>query len=102
MKQFESLRDAPYGITYSQTYLQQGAYGEALASTGAEAELVDPSPPKVRFVDSTSELLPPQKAGEAPSGQSAAGGSVALADFDGDGDLDAFTTSGSAMASGST
>ena len=42
MKQFETLRDAPYAVTYSQAYLQQGKYGEALASTGAEPDLVDP------------------------------------------------------------
>jgi tetratricopeptide (TPR) repeat protein len=94
MKTFESLREAPYGITYSQTYLQQGRYGEALASTGAEAELVDPSLPKVTFADSTSDAFPLQKAGGREA-RSTIGGRVALADFDGDGDLDAFVTSGS-------
>jgi tetratricopeptide (TPR) repeat protein len=96
MKMFESLREAPYGITYSQTYLQQGRYAEALASTGAEPELVDPSPPKVSFADSTVEVFPSQKAASQGT-RSAAGGSVALADFDGDGDLDAFATSGSSQ-----
>ena len=91
MKQFETLRDAPYSVTYSQTYLQQGKYGEALASTGAEAELVDPASPKVRFVDSTKERRPEQRA-DTGAGASA-GGSVVLADFDNDGDLDVFATS---------
>ena len=94
MKQFETLRDAPYAVTYSQAYLQQGKYGEALASTGAEPELVDPGSPKVRFVDSTKERLPDQRV-DATGAVSSAGG-VVLADFDGDGDLDAFATSGAA------
>ena len=91
MKQFETLRDAQYSVTYSQAYLQQGKYGEALASTGAEPELVDPAPPRVRFVDSTKERLPAQRPDTA-AGAASASGSVVLADFDGDGDLDAFTT----------
>ena len=97
MQTFESIREAPYGITYSQTYLQQGRYAEALASTGAEPELVDPAPPKVSFADSTSEAIPAQKAA-GPSTRSAAGGSVSVADFDGDGDLDAFVASGSSAS----
>ena len=96
MKNFESVRQAPYGITYSQTYLQQGRYGEALASTGAEPELVDPSPPKVSFADTTSEAFASQK-GTAPRKGSTVGGRLALADFDGDGDLDVFVTSGSSQ-----
>ena len=37
MQRFESLRDAPYGVTYSQNYLGQGKYAEAIASTAAVA-----------------------------------------------------------------
>ncbi len=96
MKAFESLREAPYGITYSQTYLQQGRYAEALASTGAEPDLVDAATPKVTFVDATSEAVPTQK--PAARDTRRGGGSVALADFDGDGDLDAFAASGSAQS----
>ena len=51
MQRFETLRGTPYGETYSQTYLEQGQYAEALASTGAEAELVDAAPPAVTFAD---------------------------------------------------
>jgi tetratricopeptide (TPR) repeat protein len=96
MKVFESLREAPYGVTYSQTYLQQGRYAEALASTGAEPELVDAAPPQVSFTDSTAEVFPSQQA--AASNARAGGGRVALADIDGDGDLDAFAASGSAQS----
>jgi tetratricopeptide (TPR) repeat protein len=97
MKAFESLREVPYGITYSQTYLQQGRYAEALASTGAEPELVDPSLPKVTFADSTSEAFPSHKAAGRET-RSTTGGRVALADFDSDGDLDVFVTSGSSQS----
>ncbi len=95
MKTFESLREAPYGVTYSQTYLQQGRYAEGLASTGAEPELVDTATPSVSFVDSTTEVLPTQKI--ATRDARSAGGSIALADLDNDGDLDAFVTSASAQ-----
>jgi tetratricopeptide (TPR) repeat protein len=96
MQRFETLREHPAAITYSQTYLEQGKYGEAIASTGAEPELVDPTPPAVTFVDATAGVLPatsPTK--PLPPGQVTPppGGSVILFDADGDGDLDAFTTS---------
>ena len=41
MKRFEALRDSAYGVTYAQSYLEQGRYGEAVASTGAEPDLVN-------------------------------------------------------------
>lgn len=50
MTKFRTLRDSPYAVTYAQGYLQQGRYAEALASTGAEAGLVDRTTPPVRFV----------------------------------------------------
>ena len=77
MRQFEQLRNAPYAITYSQAYLEQGRYAEALASTGAEPDLVDTNAPRVTFTDATRAML------EAPSARV-----VALADIDGDGRLD--------------
>jgi tetratricopeptide (TPR) repeat protein len=81
MQQFQQLRDAPYAVTYSQAYLEQGRYAEALASTGAEPELIDQAAPRVTFTDATAALLP-----DAPSA-----GVAALADLDADGRLDLIT-----------
>ncbi|MEO8520906.1 MAG: FG-GAP-like repeat-containing protein [Acidobacteriota bacterium] len=81
MKRFETLRGTPYARTYSQTYLEQGPYAEALASTGAEADLVDPARPAVTFADTTGDILRSARPG-------AAAGSVVLADLNGDGALD--------------
>lgn len=78
LTRFQQLRDNPASITYSSTYLEQGRYGEAIASTGAEPELVDPSIPQVSFADATTELL-----GGSPEARG-----VVLFDADTDGDLD--------------
>jgi Tfp pilus assembly protein PilF len=105
MKKFQALREKPYATTLGKDYLEQGRYAEAIASTGAEAELVDAATPDVIFTDATSSFLP-----NAPSPISedldlgslkakgidenlkrqlvAASGGVVLFDFDGDGDLD--------------
>jgi Tfp pilus assembly protein PilF len=88
MERFQTLRDSTYGTTYAQTYLAQGKYAEAIASTGAEPELVNPSPAAVSFVDATSTMVPAAKPGGSASAQASAFGSVALFDADGDGDLD--------------
>jgi len=81
MQRFETLRDSPYGVTYAQTYLAQGKYGEAIASTGAEAELVDAAPPAVTFSDATASAMP----AVARTIENAM-----LFDADADGDLDLF------------
>ena len=54
MKRFQLLREAPYAVTYSNTYLQQGRYAEALVSTGSEPNLVNPATPDIAFADVTS------------------------------------------------
>jgi tetratricopeptide (TPR) repeat protein len=84
MQKFETLRDSPYGVTYSQTYLAQGRYGEAIASTGAEAELVDQAVPDVAFADISQKAIPAE-------GRSGVAG-LTLFDADGDGDLDLLET----------
>jgi len=81
MQQFQQLRTAPYALTYSQAYLEQGRYAEALASSGAEPELVDQTAPHVTFTDATSALLPGSPAARV----------LALGDLDADGRLDLIT-----------
>lgn len=44
-KRFQALRETGYGTTYSNTYLEQGRYAEAILSTGAESDLAAPAPP---------------------------------------------------------
>ena len=78
MDKFQKLRESGYAVTFSQAYLEQGRYAEAVASSGAEAELVNDSIPEVRFT---------RIAGPAHV-SSAEGGSVSLTDLDSDGDLD--------------
>lgn len=88
MEAFEQLRDSAYGVTYSQVYLGQGRYGEAVASTGAEPALVDEAAPKVTFVDATASILPAQAAAPpaAPTGR------LLLFDANDDGALDLLVT----------
>ena len=82
MASFQKLSESSYAITYSQTYLEQGRYAEAITSTGAEAPLVDTRVPDVSFTDATASV----QSAAASSGPAA--GRVAAFDLDGDGDLD--------------
>jgi len=84
MDRFQALRATSYAVTYSQAYLEQGRYAEAIASTGAESELVDPRTPDVTFTDVTSTILPPQR----PLVSDGRDTALTLADLDGDGGLD--------------
>src|SRR6185503_18583425 len=49
--QFQELRNRGTGTTLGSNYLEQGRYAEAIASTGAEPELVDKAVPEVVFKD---------------------------------------------------
>ena len=84
MAHFQRLSESSYAITYSQTYLEQGHYAEAITSTGAEAQLVDTRIPDIAFTDA-SAMIP---RGRAPTTAGGGDGSVATTDLDGDGDLD--------------
>ena len=81
MQQFQALRASGAATTVGTNYLEQGRYAEAVASTGAEADLVDKRTPEVSFADATAAAVTP--AGEA-------GGAPVLFDFDNDGDLDLY------------
>jgi Tfp pilus assembly protein PilF len=55
MKRFQYLRDN-YGTSLGQNYLEQGQYAEAIASTGAEPDLVDTATPNITFTDATTGM----------------------------------------------
>ena len=88
MARFQALRTSPYGTTYSQTYLEQGRYGEAVASTGLERELIDASIPPVSYVDASGSM---GALGQGPCQ------SMDLRDLDGDHDLDLALLCGDAV-----
>jgi Tfp pilus assembly protein PilF len=55
---FQELRQRGSGTTIGQNYLEQGRYAEAVASTGAEPELIERATPPVTFADATASVLP--------------------------------------------
>ena len=81
--QFQELRQRGTGTTLGTNYLEQGRYAEAIASTGAERELVDKRAPAVGFGNVTAEVLPST---DWPAEQNS--GAALLLDYDVDGDLD--------------
>jgi tetratricopeptide (TPR) repeat protein len=88
---FQELRQKGTGTTIGQNYLEQGHYAEAVASTGAEPELIERAVPAVTYVDATTSMLssPGAKPGApAENTLSRLGAGVTLFDMDGDGDLD--------------
>jgi cytochrome c-type biogenesis protein CcmH/NrfG len=122
-ERFKQLRERGSATTVGNNYLEQGRYAEAVASTGAERELVDRTIPAVTFADGTSSAL--SGSADAASGSvatvvtssvfgrpfkasnwndasrqavaAAFGGSATLFDMDGDGSLDLFWSTASAQ-----
>ncbi|MEP6637510.1 MAG: FG-GAP-like repeat-containing protein, partial [Acidobacteriota bacterium] len=113
LRRFQELRQRGSATTIGQNYLEQGRYAEAVASTGAEPELVDRTIPAVTFTDASSSLpgslsTTPTVTHDLPTifGRqfktaelneetrrdiaTGIGGSATLFDFDGDGNLDLF------------
>ena len=122
---FTELRQRGSATTIGQNYLEQGRYAEAMASTGAEPELIDRTVPTVTFTDATASVMPigvssPPSASanvsvlgrrltinnwnEASRQEiaTALGGGLTLFDMDGDGSLDllSLTTTGQQLLRG--
>src|SRR4029077_16760954 len=104
----QALRSTGYAVTFGTGYLEQGHYAEAIASTGAEPDLVDSTVPATAFspaaigapVGDVHAVISPfgrsfSASGLTPAGAleiaAGLGGCVALADVENDGDLDLFT-----------
>jgi tetratricopeptide (TPR) repeat protein len=91
---FQALRNSGAATSIGQNYLEQGRYAEALASTGAETELVDKAAPKVVF-QNVNVGLPVSRAAprnsknieNKPLSNPTRRGAT-LFDYDNDGDLD--------------
>jgi Flp pilus assembly protein TadD len=114
IQKFQKLRQSGAATTIGQSYLEQGRYAEAIASTGLEPGLVDHNTPAVTFTDATDAMFSSSGAprnsppispstifgrrfeaanfGDATKTEIAAslGGNVTLFDYDGDGYLDMF------------
>ena len=93
MTRFQALRQSGAATNIGQNYLEQGRYAEAIASTGAESDLVDKTVPKIVFQETNVGLptLTADRRSKIASNKSPVNLPLAAAvlfDFDNDGDLD--------------
>ncbi len=117
IQKFQELRQRGNGTTLGNNYLEQGRYAEAIASTGAEGELVDRTTSPIKFTDATASFFTTVAPTETQTTTTAApifgshfnsgdpkdvkdritaafAGAVALFDYDGDHNLDLFLAKG--------
>ncbi|HEY0049036.1 MAG TPA: FG-GAP-like repeat-containing protein [Pyrinomonadaceae bacterium] len=94
IERFQALRQSGAATSIGQNYLEQGRYAEAIASTGAETELVDKTTPKVVF-QNVNVGLPVARAARRSPGNTGnklisnqPRRAATLFDYDNDGDLD--------------
>ncbi len=107
LERAQTLRRASYAVTFGTGYLEQGRYAEAVASSGAEPDLVDSAVPAAAFTPASISPASQTPAPAAPSPvvgrrfqpselteagarelAAALGGGSTPIDADGDGDLD--------------
>ncbi len=94
MTRFQKLRESGAATSIGQNYLEQGRYAEAMASTGAETELVDRAAPPVVFRDAeiglpgVAQIGRNQKKSPGATFLNLLLGAATLLDYDNDGDLD--------------
>ena len=107
MQRFQDLRASGAATVIGQNYLEQGRYAEAVASTGAEPDLVDRRTPAVSYTDAGAPAFPSRgvarrragawrwdDAAGRPNALASLGGGMTLFDYDGDGDLDLYAYAG--------
>ncbi|HSE31254.1 MAG TPA: FG-GAP-like repeat-containing protein, partial [Pyrinomonadaceae bacterium] len=103
---FQELRQRGSATTIGTNYLEQGRYAEAVASTGAEPDLVDRATPAVTFTLSPNSFSGPTNVASRSTTTTTSDpqsgfqltevvreqimGATVLFDFDGDSDLDLF------------
>ena len=96
LERFQRLRESAYKTSLGSNYLEQGRFAEALASTGAEPEVVDPTPPRVSFVERKGAVT--GNAARATSGATLPHRSaLVLSDLDGDGAPDVVEARGARL-----
>jgi tetratricopeptide (TPR) repeat protein len=110
-ERFQELRESLYKTQMGTAYLDQGRYAEALATTGAEAGLVDRTTPTTAFREWTGALpaavvkAAPPAPGLSPeevrlldeAKRTGLASPIALADVDGDGRMDLLHSGGNGI-----